>query len=272
MPTVALACLALACSWKAGILLRDNRRPRRLTGNDYRSGVGWIDDRARVSARRWNWVLLAAAAGLVPTPLITPMIGGLVGAACCAAIIAWFTQQDRRSARFTSLCIAMLAASMLVHELSRSFPQVPANSGMLLASFCAGQLYLVAAVRKLRSAQFCSGRVILDNLAYGSVQAAAGNRDFLPLLLLHPDRLAALLCAPSLRIACRSAAVAATIAELLLGLGAVGLVPTAPILVLTVTSHIAFLLMGPVRIVPFSSAAIGMMAMASMHPVLAGIG
>lgn len=270
MPVVPLVCLALACGWDAGILLSDDRRLRRLPGRAYRSGLGWLDIEVLNRWRRGYPVPLVAAAGLLVAAVLGPPVGSAVGALACGAVILWVAREGRFThTRFAPLCLALLAAALLLDQLARLSGTVPPHSGALLASFCAAQLYLVAGLRKLRSPQFLSGRVVLDNLAYGAAQAAAGNRDFLP--VLPPGSLATLVRDTRLQRGCRIAAIAATLAELILGLGAIGLIPPLPVLILAVLSHLGFLLMSPVRIMPFAIAGVGLLFLATTHPLLAGI-
>ena len=281
MTVVALVCLALACGWEAAVLRSDDLRRRRLSGRTYRSVLGWTDPETP-ARRRGYWVAMTAAAVLIVAVLITavlitavpitavaaaPEIGAVLGAVCAAVLILWLARYTRT--RFTSLCLTLLAASLLLHQLALLVPLVPPHAGALLASFCAAQLYLVAGIRKLRSPQFLSGRVVLDSFAYATLQASAGNRDFLP--LLRPAQLGRLLVDRRVRLGCRAAAIGTVVTELTLGLGAIGLLPAMVTLILAVSSHLAFLLVSPVRILPFSTAAVGLLFLANTHPIMAGI-
>jgi hypothetical protein len=276
-PAVAQVCLAVAAAWQAAIMISDDRQRSRASGRTYRSGLGWTDPATLDRWRRSHPVALAAAVGLLLALALPSVPGAVLAAACCAAVIAGVLRDGGyTSIRFAPLCLTMLAASLLLHRLGQlvgpligPVGPVGEHTGALLASFCAAQLYLVAGIRKLRSRQFLTGRVILDSVAYGTAQAAAGSREFLP--LLRPDQLATLVVDRRVQLACRGAAVAATVAELALGLGAVGLGPAVATLILAVLSHLAFLLVSPLRIAPFTIAAVGLLFLASHHPILAGV-
>lgn len=270
MGLVALACLALACAWEAAILIADDRRRNRLAGRTYRSGLGWTDPAALARWRRGYPVPLAVAAGLVVSVALPQRGGAVLGVGCCAAVILWVVREGRYThTRFAPLCLTLLASSLLLHQLPLLVPLVPVHAGALVASFCAAQLYLVAGIRKLRSPQFLSGRVVLDSFAYATLQASAGSRDFLP--LMRPERLGTLVVDRRVQLGCRVAAIGAAAAELALGLGAVGLLPAVLTLALAVLSHVAFLLVSPVRIMPFTTAAVGLLFLATTHPIMAGI-
>jgi hypothetical protein len=261
-------CLALAGTWQAAVLVGDDRRMRRQGDQAYRGGLGWTDTALLRRRRRWYPVPLVAGPGLALATTLPERMGQIAGAVGCAAILIWIGWETRFTrTRFTYLCLALLAGTTLLNDLGPWLPFLPATAAPLTASFFAAQLYLVAGIRKLRSRQFLSGRVLLDNLVYSIVQAAAGNREFLP--LARPHRLAAILDRRFLRIACRSGAITATIAEITLGFGALGWPPARPTLVLAVITHLAFLLVSPMRILPFTSAALGLLTLATEHPLLA---
>lgn len=267
MTAAALACLALASTWQAAVLRSDDLRRRARPGRGYRSGHGWSDQQTLARRRRGYPAPMLAAAGLVVAAVLQGRTGAAIGVTCCAVIVLWTARYT--PTRFTSLCLTLLAAALLLDRMALLVPLVPSHAGALLASFCATQLYLVAGIRKLRSPQFLSGRVVLDSVAYATLQASAGSRDFLP--LIRPDQLGSLIVDRRVQLACRAAAVGAAAAELALGLGAVGLLPTVLTLTLAILSHLAFLLVSPVRIMPFTSAAVGLLFLATTHTILAGI-
>lgn len=267
--TIAIACLVLAAGWRAMLTLSDHRRVRRMAAT-YRPGLGWAGAREQDSRRRWAWAGPGAALGLVPVMLVPgDPVTGIAAMLSCGTIIAWILR-DRRlhRARYTSVCIGTLAAALLVRQGSELAS--PRHADLLMgvfASFFAAQLYLVAGIRKLRSAQFMSGRVIIDNLAYGTYQAAAGNREFFR--LTGPARLADLLTSGAFLAAGRLAAILTAVVELALGCGALGLLPVTITFALAIPSHLAFTLLSPYRIVPFAVAALGLLALAGAHPLAA---
>ncbi len=57
-------------------------------------------------------------------------------------------------------------------------------------------------------------------------------------------------------------------AELTLGFGALGLIPASLTVALAVPVHLAFTAISPRRIVPFSAAALGLLLLATTHPLL----
>ncbi len=136
----------------------------------------------------------------------------------------------------------------------------------LLASFAASQLYLVAALRKLRSHWFMSGRVLLDNVVYATCQAAAGNRGFVR--VVPTLRLADQLERGTLLRGCRVASVATVAAELVIGVGAAGLAPAWVTLAIAIPMHVGFTLLSPPRLIPFTFASLGLLALATVHPVV----
>ena len=92
-------------------------------------------------------------------------VAGIVAILSCGGIIVWILCERRlHRARYTSVCISTLAATLLVYQVARLFTPLPATLlAGTFASFFASQLYLVAGIRKLQSTQFMSGRVIVDN-------------------------------------------------------------------------------------------------------------
>ncbi|ATB33808.1 hypothetical protein [Melittangium boletus] len=264
-PGVVLASLglALACGWYTALILVDYRH---LLGAGvgvcvYRPGLGPTTASELVSRWRWAWLGWLGSAGLLVTaPWLGRAMAGGVALASCGAILGWILV-DRRlhHARYTSMCMAVLALALMGYPSSARF------TGMF-ASFFASQLYLVAGIRKVRSAQFMSGRVIVEGLAFGAYQAAAGNREFFRLVRL--PLLADLLSTPSVLFAGRLAAILTAGVELALGLGAMGLLPVPLTLALALPTHLAFLLISPRRIVPFTAAALGLLTLAMTHPLL----
>jgi hypothetical protein len=162
----------------------------------------------------------------------------------CGGIITWLSyERTLHRARYTSVCISILACALLSYHTARLFTPLPATylAGMF-ASFFASQLYLVAGLRKLQSAQFRSGRAIVDNLAYGLYQAAAGNREFIRFASL--PRLADLLSSKKFLSACRLAAPLTAAVELTIGLGVLGILPVLLVFSLAIPSHLAFIIIG----------------------------
>ncbi|MFE4394475.1 MULTISPECIES: hypothetical protein [Streptomycetaceae] len=136
-------------------------------------------------------------------------------------------------------------------------------------AYCPGRGWTAPAelaVRRRLALNVLTGGVLIDNLAYNAVQAAAGNRDFPAWPSL--GALSAMLTRPSLRRLCRAAALATATTEVTLGLAALGLLPAPAALTLAVLVHGAFLLISPRRIVPFSMASLGLLLLATTHPLL----
>jgi hypothetical protein len=274
MASVAAAlCLALALAWHTGLALLDNRAIRRgyPEGRVYRLGQGWVCSTRLATERRLAMVGLAAAAALIPARLAPGQWATVATLLCRGAALAFVLVERRlRGGRYTSVCLAALAAALLLEQsvtLVRGAADVVITGAF--ASFFAAQLYLVAGIRKIRSRHFMNGRVIVDNIAYNAYQAAAGNRDFLPIPRL--PTLAILLRSPAFLLACGAAAVLTAVAELTLGLGALGLIPAPLTLALAVPIHLAFIAVSPRRIVPFSAAALGLLLLATTHPLLSPV-
>ncbi|MGH8906736.1 MAG: hypothetical protein ACRD0K_09515 [Egibacteraceae bacterium] len=272
---VAQASLALATGWRAALVLSDHRQISRAAADlsMYRPGLGWTSAGQLGSRRRWARAGLVAAAGLMLT--LPGLAGGAVPAAlasmlACLSVVAW-VGFDRRlhNARYTSICIAMLALGVLLYQvgvmaLGDSGDSSPAAG--IFASVFASQLYLVAGIRKLRSRHFMTGRVLLDNVAYCTFQAAAGNHDFVK--IVRPQRLPSLLQSSTFLFGCRLAAILTAFVELAIGLGAAGLLPRTVTLGLAIPTNLAFLLLSPRRVMPFTAAALGLLALATAHPLL----
>lgn len=257
---IAGGCLAVAGGWRAALIEADIRHIDRAHGRRaYRPELGWTTARLLTLRRRWAWVGSLAASALVVT-LVVPVTAGLLWPLAGATIVIWLARDARlHHGRYTSVCIATLAVSMALASFS-------AAAAGLLASVAAAQLYLVAAIRKLRAADFMSGRVLLDTVAYSVCQAAAGNREFLR--LITACRLAELLERGSLLRACHFAAVATAAAELVVGVSATGLAPVWVTFAIALPMHLAFTLLSPARLMPFTVASLGLLALATTHPVL----
>lgn len=271
MASVAAAlCLALALAWHTGLTLLDNRSIHRshTDGRVYRLGQGWVCSTQLATERRLAMIGLAAAATLIPARLTRGQWATAATVLCCGAALVFILAERRfRGGRYTSVCLATLAAALLLDQgvtLVRGAPDVMITG--TFASFFAAQLYLVSGIRKIRSRHFINGRVIVDNIAYNAYQAAAGNRDFLPIPRLPV--LVILLRSPTFLLTCHAAAVLTAMAELTLGLGALGLIPTLLTLALAVPTHLAFTAISPRRIVPFSVAALGLLLLATTQPLL----
>jgi hypothetical protein len=274
MITIATLCLALASLWRAVSVIADVQRIRRVDTHQrmYRPGRGWTTPHELEPRRRAAQVGLGAAVGLVLSTITsTSTVTAAAVILCCGGIIAWLSyERTLHRARYTSVCISILASALLLYQAARLFTHSSAAylAGMF-ASFFASQLYLVAGLRKLQSAQFLSGRVIVDNLAYGLYQAAAGNREFIRFASLH--QLADLLSSKKFLSACRLAALLTAAVELTIGLGVLGLLPDLLVFGLAIPSHLAFIIVSPYRVAPFTIAALGLITMAMSHPLLAAI-
>lgn len=286
-----MASLALASAWRARLVLDDRRQIRRADAGQrvYRPGLGWTNANQLDSRRRWARAGSVAAAGLMLALL--GLASGVIGSApaaiamvlACTAIIVWmFRDRGLHHARYTSVCIATLAFAVVLDQaavlvrgnapdaLTAARPRAPATTlAGIFASVFASQLYLVAGIRKLRSAHFMTGRVLIDNLAYGTFQAAGGNRDFI--MILRPQRLADLLHRRAFLSGCRFAAILTVLIEFTIGLGAIGLLPVIMTFGLAIPTHLAFLLLSPRRVMPFTVAALGLLALATAHPLLRAI-
>ncbi|OJH35933.1 hypothetical protein [Cystobacter ferrugineus] len=269
--SIVAVCLALACGWSAGLVLLDARTLRSDGARRYRPGWGVVTATQLDSRRRWAGLGVLGAAGLLAS---APFLGGTmaVGTALlsCGVLLAWMVI-DRRlhPARYTSVCMALLALGLVFALAERArAPEPWFLEGF--ASFFASHLYLVAGIRKLRSAQFMSGRVIVDGLAFGAYQAAAGNREFLGGVSL--SRLAGWLSQDVVLAGGRLAALLTAVMELALGLGALGLLPVPLTLSLALVLHLSFLLISPRRIVPFTAAALGLLLLATRSPLLGLLG
>ena len=198
----------------------------------------------------------AEAAGLTPYLVV----------ASAAATLAWLAR-DRtlHRGRYTTVCIATLAVAVGLYEIGVATGAATAAGG-LMASIAAGQLYTVAGIRKLRSPAFMSGRVLVDNVAFCAWRAYAGDRGFVPLV---PRRhLPTLLCSGGLRRGCRVAAGVAVGAEILVGAGAIGLLPFGVTIALAVPLHVGFLLLGPSRLLPFTAGALGLLFLSAAAPLV----
>lgn len=268
MITIAVAFLALSSSWQAALTLTDFRRICRMDTqlHVYRVGSGWTDPHALTGRWRAAWVALGTAAGLIPVAVVgDSAVAEVVAMLSCGGLIIWAGYNRKLCA-----CIGALAFALLLYFASRLYTNLPAGqlAGMV-ASFFATQLYLVAGIRKLRSRHFMSGRVIVDNLAYGIYQAAAGNREFIRFTSL--SRLADLVCNKTFLYACRLAALATAAVELAIGLGALGLLPAAVVFAMAIPSHVAFIMISPYRILPFTVVAVGLVVLATTHPLLSTV-
>lgn len=269
--------LAVAVVWHAGIVMADARAVARHYpgGRVYRLGHGWTPPSFFTGYRRLAHAMLAtggvlavacAGARLAPGRGTAAAFGG-----CAAAVLALvFVNRRYGSVRYAGVCLALLAGCLTMAGAARSVggPAWTAAGGAL-ASFFAAQLYLVAGLRKVRSRHFMNGGVLIDNLAYNAAQAAAGSHDFLP--WPRQATMSALLPRPALRAVCRTVAVVTALGEILLGLAVLGLLPAPATLTLAVLLHAGFLLISPLRIVPFAAAATGLVLLATSHPMLSAL-
>ncbi|MFJ9844797.1 hypothetical protein ACIRYZ_30985 [Kitasatospora sp. NPDC101155] len=264
----AVSCLALALAWEGGMALLDDRAIHRSypRAGIYHLGRGWAGPDALSAQRRRAIAKSATAAALLPTAFL-PASRWTAAAAllCCGLACVWILGDG--SPRYTSICLLVLLAVIALNQATViALGSPPTALTGVIASFFATQMYLVAGIRKIRSPHFMSGGVLVDNIVYNAWQAAAGNRDFLP--VPHPHRLTVLLPAPAFRTACRAAAVATAGVEVTLGLGALGLIPATATVLLAVPTHLAFTAISPRRIVPFSTALLGLLLLATSHPLL----
>ncbi len=225
----------------------------------YRPELGWTVGGLLTLRRRLAWVGLAASGGIVASVAV-PGGRGIVWPLCALTIAIWVVRDARlHHGRYTSVCVGTLAVGVAVASAS-------ADAGGLLACLAAGQLYLVAGIRKLRSRAFMTGRVLLDNVVYGACQAAAGNREFL--FCVSTQRLAEGLERGRLLRACRVASVATAAGELAVGGAAIGLAPVWLMFAVAIPMHLGFTLLSPVRLVPFTFASLGLLSLATVHPLL----
>lgn len=242
----------------------------------YRPELGWTDAPLVETRRRSAGTGLLASAALALVALargLDAADGGLsagVVIAACAGILSWLAT-DRRlhHGRYTLICLGTLTMTVLLHEVGSLVVDDERSVDKLvgaLASVFAAQLYVVAGIRKLQAPGFMSGRVLADNLAYGLFQGAAGHRDFPR--VLDPHRLADLLESRTFLMTCRAASVATAGTEVIVGLGAAGLLPRGVTLALAVPMNLAFLLISPKRIVTFIVAAFGLLLLATADPLL----
>ena len=286
-PLAPLACLAVAGGWQAITFLADCRWINRLAGDRaYRPELGWTDARLVAARRRWAVAglvsaiaIVLAGAGRASGILTTGPAAVAIGGACLT-ILAWLIR-DRQlhRGRYTSICLGTLAIAVLLYEMTALAVDDPGrgheigSAGVsaavvagVFASMFASQLYLVAGIRKLRSAGFMSGRVLVDNLAYAIFQGGAGNPDFPR--LVAPSHLPGLLRNRVFLGAGRAASVLTVGLELAVGAGAAGLLPAWTTLALAVPMNLSFLLVSPRRIVTFAVAAFGLLLLATASPLL----
>lgn len=266
--------LAVAVVWHAGVVMADARAVARNYpgGRVYRLGHGWTSSSAFAGYHRLARVMLATGGALAVVcagARLAPGRGTATALGGCAAAVLVLVFVNRRygGVRYAGVCLAVLAGCLTVAGLGAAVggPAWTAAGGAL-ASFFAAQLYLVAGLRKVRSRHFMNGGVLIDNLTYNAAQAAAGNRDFLP--WPRQAALGTLLLRPAPRTVCRVIAVCTALGELLLGLAVLGLLPAPATLALAFLLHAGFLLVSPLRIVPFAAAATGLVLLATAHPML----
>lgn len=258
---IAAGCLAVAGGWRATLVEADIRHLDRAgaDGRAYRPELGWTDAALLTLRRRWAWVGLAASGGIVAS-LAVPSAREILWPLCAITIAIWVARDARlHYGRYTSVCIGTLAAGV-------ALASVRVDAGGLLACVAASQLYLVAGIRKLRSSAFMSGRVLLDNVVYGACQAAGGNREFL--CSVSTQRLADLLERGALLRACRVGAIATAAGELTVGAAAIGLMPVWLMFAIAIPMHLGFTLLSPARLIPFTFASLGLLSLATAHPLL----
>ncbi|HEV7806172.1 MAG TPA: hypothetical protein VGO80_10150 [Solirubrobacteraceae bacterium] len=258
---IAAGCLAVAGGWRASLVEADIRRLDRAGagGRAYRPELGWTDAALLTLRRRWAWAGLVASGGIVAS-LAVPSARAIVWPLCAITIAIWVCRDARlHHGRYTSVCIGTLAAGVALASVS-------VDAGGLLGCVAASQLYLVAGIRKLRSRAFMSGRVLLDNVVYGACQAAAGNGEFLR--CVSTKRLAAELERGALLRACRVASIATAASELAVGAAAIGLTPAWLMFAIAIPMHLGFTLLSPKRLIPFTFASLGLLSLATVHPLL----
>lgn len=264
--------LALAAGWRACLALGDARWIGRVDAHRrvYRAELGWTDPLQQAARQRWAVVGLVGAGLVVISrlqgsavsmlPAGAPGVMLLVG--CTLILTGLARDRTLQHGRYTSICIGSLTVASLLQ------PVAPHVAG-LTASFLAAQLYVVAGIRKLRSRPFLSGRVLADSLAHQWVQAEAGNKE--SPRVVPSGRLPAVIGSPAFLAWCRAAALATVAAELAIGVGALGLLPSLLTLALAFALHAGFLVLGPKRLVPFGAAALGLVALSTLHPIMSAI-
>jgi hypothetical protein len=258
---IAAGCLAVAGGWRAGLVEADIRRLDRAGagGRAYRPELGWTGAALLTLRRRWAWAGMVASVGIVAS-LAVPAARAILWPLCAITIAIWVCRDARlHHGRYTSVCIGTLAVAVALASIA-------VHAGGLLACVAAGQLYLVAGIRKLRSRAFMSGRVLLDNVVYAACQAAAGNREFLR--CVSTQRLADGLERGALLRACRVASLATAAGELAVGAAAIGLTPVWLMFAIAIPMHLGFTLLSPMRLIPFTFASLGLLSLATVHPLL----
>ncbi|MFI6528426.1 hypothetical protein [Streptomyces uncialis] len=272
----AALLLALAVVWHAAVVLADTRAVtrHRPDGRVYRPGRGWTSAAGLAARRRLSYLIVVAGvvlAGLCLVAGLAPGRGTAMVLGGWAAVVLALLLADRRHGlnRYTAVCLALLAGCLVLAGGAWALGgRTWTAAAGPPASFFAAQLYLVAGVRKLRSRHFMDGGVLIDNLAYNAAQAAAGSHDFVP--FPRTAALSTLLVHPAPRSVCRAVAVCAAVGEVLLGLAVLGLLPRPATLTLALVLHSGFLLLSPLRIVPFSAASMGLCVLATSQPLLPG--
>lgn len=270
----AALLLAFGAVWHATLVLADIRAITRRYpgGRAYQLGNGWTSTAALTSRRQLSCLTVTAGAvltGLCLLVRLAPGRGTAMALGGWAAVVLALLLADRRHGlnRYTAVCLTLLAGCLTLAGGAWAIGgRTWIEAAGPPASFFAAQLYLVAGVRKLRSRHFMDGGVLMDNLAYNASQAAAGNRDFLP--WPRQRSLSALLTRPAPRTVCRAVAVCAALGEILLGLAVLGFLPPPATIALALLVHSGFLLISPLRIVPFSVASLGLCFLATTHPLL----
>ncbi len=261
---VAAACLAAAAGWRAWIIRGDVRHIRKAqpAARAYRPELGWTDEdllARRLRGSRAGMVAAIALAVAIAVPGAAPVLWPAGG----GVIAIWLTLDARLDyGRYMGVCIVTLAVGVAVAA-------VELDAAGLLASVAAAQMYLVSGIRKLRAPHFMNGHVILDNLAYAACQAAAGNRDFVR--TVSTARLAGLLERGTLSRVCCAGAIATAAAELAIGAGAIGLLPTWVIFALAIPMHLGFMVLLPRRLPSFTMASLGLLALATANPIIGSI-
>ncbi|MFD5428957.1 hypothetical protein [Streptomyces sp. NPDC127084] len=169
-------------------------------------------------------------------------------------------EQYAHRKRSTLLCTAVLAAVVTVGETIVALGGHPGTTVRVLAAIAVAQMYLVSAIRKSRSLPFRSGQVLLDEIILSCFQAAAGNPDFIR--LISPRRLSRAITTGLAQKCCAWLAKLTIVAEIALGVGALGLLPATAVFALAAVTHTSFAALCPRRITAFSISALALVALA----------
>jgi hypothetical protein len=207
---------------------------------------------------------LAALASSLTVWLFSPQTGGaLVG---LTAVTVGVVEGPRAAIRGTRLAVVVAGGLLVSSILARATD----GWGVELASACvvvfAAWMYLAAALRKVCSRPFMSGRVLFHTLSSAVLYSRTDHPDYSVYRAFSRVTSRCLSHSHLTRRVCAALALLAVVGELALAAGYLGAMGRQEVLVLAAVLHAGFLLVNFRRVLPFSLASVALGALLQWGP------